>query len=115
MRPVVLAVLLVLLAAPATAERRVYAGDELEALVCAQVFAHSATWLAQQGAISPAERDSILTWSILVMERYTTGTPQQKVRAIRAVGARRTALGAVDDFRRRAKACLRRFPLRDAP
>jgi hypothetical protein len=110
-RSMMLAALLALAATPSQAERRVYSGPELEALVCAHLFGITSVSLANEGMLSPSLRDGMLTWSVLIMERYVSGSWEQKMKALKTVSGRRTLLGSIGEFQVRAKGCLQRFPV----
>jgi hypothetical protein len=100
-----------LAATPAAAGQRVYAGAEREALVCAHLFAASAVALEGRGVLSRTSRDSALTWTTLILNRYVSGSFDQKVRAMQAVGGGRAPAATLTEFTKRGRACLKRFPV----
>lgn len=109
--------LLVLLAlfgaaiSPADAQRRVYAGEEAEALKCAYLISMTATLLEQRGILSTRTKDVATLVGAAILERYVSGTPQQKLAAFKAVAERRGLLSTVQQFDREYKYCSRRFPV----
>jgi hypothetical protein len=100
-----------LAATPAEAGTRAYAGTEKEALVCAHLFAASAVALEDQGVLNRKSRDSALTWTTLILNRYVSGTFDQKVQAMQAVGGGRPPAASLTEFTKRGRACLKRFPV----
>ena len=101
----------VLAATPAGAGSRVYPASEKEALVCAHLFAASAVALEDRGVLNRKSRNSALTWTTLILNRYVSGSFDQKVRAMQAVGHGRAPASTLTEFTKRGRDCLKRFPV----
>lgn len=108
-----LALSLVLSTTPvAQAKKRVYSGSEAEALKCAHLFSMTALLLWKSGRISTRDKDAGMAASVIILNRYVSGTWEQKKAALNAVAKRRTLLRTVEEFNQQNKYCLRRFPLK---
>lgn len=97
--------------APATAERRVYSGDETEALKCVWIISMTASALERAALVSTRTKESATLVSAAILNRYVSGTEQQKIAALKIVGERRTILKTFEEFRDQSDYCIRKFPL----
>ncbi|WP_238368031.1 hypothetical protein [Mesobacterium pallidum] len=97
-------------AAPAQAERRVYAGEEAAALKCAWIVAASVSMAERAGLTSTRNKEFAQLYAAIVLQRYVSGTDRQKMAALKAVSERRSPQQTVDEFMRQADDCLRQFP-----
>jgi hypothetical protein len=92
--------------------RRVYAGNEAEALKCAYLISQTANLLERAGRISTTTRENAVKYAAYILLRYVGGTQEQKMAAFKAVGQRRTLLQTVVQFDREVKYCRGKFPVR---
>lgn len=97
--------------APVAQAQKVYEGEEAAALRCANALALTGVALSKAGRIPEAEKDVLLSVSLLMLERHVTGTWAQKKSALRVMKDRRTAVETLEDYRRNAEKCLRQFPI----
>ncbi len=115
-RPVIavlLALSLMLSSAPmAEAKRKVYSGSEAEALKCSYLISMTALLLWKAGKLSTRDKDRAMTISVIMMNRYVSGTWEQKKKALTTVGNRRSLGKTVKEFQQQSKYCIRRFPVK---
>ena len=90
---------------------KVYSGEEAAALRCSNTLALTAVALNGAGLMSDAEKDVMIGITFLILERHVSGTWQQKKQALRQVRDRRSVEQTLQDYRRTAPLCLRRFPI----
>ncbi|MDJ0821214.1 MAG: hypothetical protein QNJ09_05285 [Paracoccaceae bacterium] len=102
--------LLLASALPAEA-RRVYAGEEAQALKCAWIISATATALEQAEVISTRDMEVSIAVSARMLQLYVSGTERQKLAALEAVGDRRDIKTTLGEFQRESRACLRKFPV----
>ena len=76
----------------ALAGQKIYEGEEAVALRCANMIALTGV-------------------AILILERHLSGTPAQKLAALRKMQERRTPEATLDDYRNNVQECMRRFPI----
>ena len=77
----VLALMLVLLALPALAQRT-YSGDEAAALRCSNMLAFTAVALGAADKITEAEKNAMLAIAAGILDRHVSGTRAQKLAAL---------------------------------
>ncbi|MFK7882053.1 hypothetical protein [Roseobacter sp.] len=102
---------LVLSGFPATAQQKVYEGEEAAALRCANTMAFTAVALESSGRIGAVEKQVMLDITIRILADHVTGTWAQKKAALRVVRDRRDVVETFEDFERFANQCLRQFPI----
>jgi hypothetical protein len=100
-----------LLPPAATAEQKTYTGQEAAALRCANTLAFTAVALEDAGRLGTAEKEVMLSITVLILERHVSGTWQQKKAALEIVRDRRDVIETLDDFENLAQRCLRQFPI----
>ena len=111
-RGLALVVLGSVLAGPAVADRRVYAGEEAEALKCAFVIGMTITAAERAGIVSTRDKELAQLYSAMILNRYVSGTESQKLAALKAVGQRRSPARTLEEFRKQGRYCMKRFPLK---
>lgn len=99
-------------AGSAQADRRVYTGTEAQALKCAWIISMTATTLEQAGLVSTRDKETATFVSAAILAQHVSGSERQKLEGFRVVGARRSVIETVSEFRRESRACIRKFPLR---
>lgn len=90
---------------------RTYEGEEAAALRCSNLLSITAVVLSEAGEITEVERDIMLFATVSILERHVSGTRAQKKRALAVVRARRTIVETLEDYKRNAQRCLKRFPI----
>jgi hypothetical protein len=100
-----------LLPLAAAAEQKSYTGQEAAALRCANTLAFTAVALEDAGRLGAAEKEVMLSITVLILERHVSGTWQQKKAALEIVRDRRDVIETLDDFENLAQRCLRQFPI----
>ncbi len=109
MRAMVL--LLVMVASNATAQQRVYEGEEAAAIRCANMMALTGITLNAAGQMPVEEKDVLVGISVLILERHVSGPWNSKKRAMIAMRDRRSLDETLADYQSNAPLCLRRFPI----
>lgn len=98
-------------ATPVVAAQRVYEGKEAAALRCSNTIALTAVALSEAGLIGAAEKDVLLSVSVLILERHVSGTWREKKAAMAVMRDRRSVPDTLEDYRRNAARCLQQFPI----
>ncbi len=106
-----LVLVLALVAGGAAAAQRVYEGEEASAIRCANMLAYTGVTLNRAGLMPAEEKDVLLGISVLILERHVSGNWTEKKRAMEAMRDRRDVEATLEDYRRNAPRCLRRFPI----
>jgi hypothetical protein len=91
--------------------RQVFDGSEAAALRCSNTLALTAVALSSADLIGNAEKDVMLSVSVLILDKHVSGTWGQKKSALKVMRDRRTVSGTIDDYRRNAAKCLQQFPI----
>ena len=91
-------------------QAKTYEGSEAAALRCAAILSVVPSAAAQAGIIPPKEVQVFHIASALIMTRYVSGNPRQKQKALAKVMQRYTVNQHINDFRTKARTCLRQFP-----
>lgn len=104
-------VLALVFCGPASAQFKVYEGEEAAALRCANTLALTAVALADAGRMGEPEKEVMIGISFLMLERHVSGTWSEKKAAMEAVRDRRSVQETLSDFERLAEKCLRQFPI----
>lgn len=107
----VLIFVLMLAAGSASAQQRVFEGDEASALRCANMLAMTGVALNGAGLMGDPEKDVLIGISVLILERHVSGSWTEKKRAMEAMRDRRDIGETLTDYQRNAPVCLRRFPI----
>ena len=97
---------------PAAASPKVYAGDEARAIHCAHTFFVMGILGYEAGFLSRNDRDRMKTYALGVMHRYTSGNPEQKIKALKVMAKRMDLEQVQRQYLTRAKSCIRKFPLK---
>ena len=111
MRRACMAGLLLVVCASSAVAARTYEGDEAAALRCSNLLSITAVVLSEAGEITVVERDIMLFATVAILERYVSGTRTQKKRALAVVRERRSIVETLEDYKRNAQRCLKRFPI----
>ncbi len=93
------------------AAQRTYEGEEASALRCANTIALTAVALSAAERIGDAEKEVLLGVTVLILERHVSGTWREKKAAMVVMRDRRSLEDTLDDYRKNAGRCLRRFPI----
>ena len=97
---------------PADAQaRRVYTTEEATALKCAWIISMTASVLEGAALISTRDKEISIAISSRILQLHVSGTERQKLAALEQVGNRRDVETTVDEFRKEATACVRRYPV----
>jgi len=95
----------------ALASPKVYKGDEARALRCAQLV----FWVAEEGRrlgyISDEDGVGIHAYGLFLLDRYITGTPQQKAAALGQLVKGTDDATSLQKFVTQHRSCTRRFPI----
>lgn len=102
---------LVLMTGPLFAGQKIYEGEEASALRCANTLAYTGVALERAGLIGGPEKEVILGITVLILERHVSGTWQQKKAAMEVMRDRRSFEATIEDYRKNAAICLKRFPI----
>ena len=105
------ALILPLLATNATAGQRVYEGNEVAAIRCANMMVMTGVTLNGAGLMGDSEKDVLIGISVLILERHVSGNWTEKKRAMEAMRDRRDVDATLQDYQRNAPLCLTRFPI----
>jgi hypothetical protein len=110
-RAIFAGVLSLILAGPVFANQRVYEGTEASALRCANTIALTAVALSAAERIGEPEKEVLLGVTVLILENHVSGTWREKKAAMAVMRDRRSVEDTLDDYKRNAGRCLRRFPI----
>ena len=91
--------------------QRIYEGHEAAAIRCSNTLALTAVALSRAKLIGDAEKDVMLSVTLLILERHVSGTWTQKKAAMAVMRDRRSVIDTLDDYRRNAARCLQQFPI----
>jgi hypothetical protein len=105
------ALVLLMVAADASAAQRVYEGDEASAIRCANMMAMTGITLNAAGLMSDPEKDVLVGISVLILEHHVSGNWNSKKRAMATMRDRRDVDETLADYQRNAPGCLERFPI----
>ena len=105
------AMVVLMLATPAWASKRVYEGEEAAALRCANTLALTAVALSRAELIPDAEKNVMLDITVRILDRHVSGSWREKKSAMAVMRDRRSVDATLDDYRRNATQCLRQFPI----
>ena len=78
---------------------------------CANTLSFTAVAMFEAGMISANDRDTMLLYSVLVLERYVSGTQDEKMAGLEAMANHYGFEGTLDDFAQNADNCVRMFPV----
>ncbi|MDW3222391.1 MAG: hypothetical protein R8G34_05795 [Paracoccaceae bacterium] len=98
-------------ASSASAQQKVYEGEEAAALRCANTMAFTAVALESTGRIGATEKQVMLDITVRILVEHVSGTWAQKKAALAIVRDRRDLFQTFEDFERFANQCLRQFPI----
>lgn len=110
MRAMVLSLLLVV-AGSAEAGQRVYKGREAAALRCADMIAQTAVTLYDAGMMDRNDSRAMMAVTVLILEHHVSGTRSEKMRALKEVRKRHSTSETLEDYKRHALDCVKRFPI----
>jgi len=88
-----------------------FSGQEAAALKCAHMFTFTSVTMYQAGYIARRHSDMMLTWSYVILNRYVSGTMDQRLAAMEIIGQRHGFQGTLEDFSTEAETCVRQFPV----
>ena len=99
------------LALPVAAQnQRIYKGQEAAALRCANTLALTAVALSRAELMDRAEKEVMLSISVLILERHVQGTWAKKA-ALAVMRDRRSVTETLEDYQQNAARCLAQFPI----
>ena len=100
------------LALPVAAQnQRIYKGQEAAALRCANTLALTAVALSRAELMDRAEKEVMLSISVLILELHVQGTWAQKKAALAVMRDRRSVTETLEDYQQNAARCLAQFPI----
>ena len=100
------------LALPVAAQnQRIYKWQEAAALRCANTLALTAVALSRAELMDRAEKEVMLSISVLILERHVQGTWAQKKAALAVMRDRRSVTETLEDYQQNAARCLAQFPI----
>ncbi|WP_298857589.1 hypothetical protein [uncultured Sulfitobacter sp.] len=103
--------MLALVSTDVAAGQRIYEGDEVAAIRCANMMAMTGVTLNGAGLMGDSEKDVLIGISVLILERHVSGNWTEKKRAMEAMRDRRDVDETLRDYQRNAPICLKRFPI----
>ncbi len=106
-----LVLMLALVSTDVAAGQRIYEGDEVAAIRCANMMAMTGVTLNGAGLMGDSEKDVLIGISVLILERHVSGNWTEKKRAMEAMRDRRDVDETLRDYQRNAPICLKRFPI----
>jgi hypothetical protein len=92
--------------------RRVYVGEEAEALKCAYIISQTAAVMERAEIIGTRDKEFVLLYAGYILQIYVSGTENQKLLALKAVADRRDLEQTLDEFEAQSDYCRKRFPIR---
>jgi len=99
------------LTAGTMAEARTYSGPEANALRCANTLSFTAVAMFEAGMISANDRDAMILYSVMILDRYVSGSQEQKMAGLEAMANHYGFEGTLEDFADNADNCIRMFPV----
>lgn len=89
---------------------KVYSGTEAQAIRCAQLVFWVATQGHKLGYIDARDQDGIRAYGLYVLSRYTSGSPEQKAKALTQLSKSTPDAISRDKFIKTHSRCTRKFP-----
>lgn len=106
------ALTIALLSSPALAGPKVYSGNEARAISCAHMIFTTGYIGFETGHLSRRDAEKMQLYAIYILEKYTSGNQKQKVKAMKIMAKRKGLAQTGNDFVKRSKSCVKRFPIR---